>query len=146
MTILKCKKGFILRKSYRRKSYTRKNGTKVKSKYIKAKCIKSRGAPGKTSNKFKTKGIPPLKKGELTKYGYHNVKSLGVRKRRRALTSAIKEYGASKVLRKLGVLRTYHKRTFPSLSSKYYDNMKWTRKKFNNQFKGDWTKSALYKA
>ena len=137
MTTIICKKGYITRRGY-----TRKNGTKVK-----AMCVKGNGRK-RRSRRFKrskVKRIPPLKKGELTKHGYYNVKKLGVRVRRKSLTSAVKEYGASKVLRKIGVLRTYHKRKAPSLSKKYYNNMKWTRKKFNDQFKGDWRKSALYK-
>ena len=132
MTTLICKKRYITRRAY-----TKKNGTKVK-----AMCVKGNG---KKRRSRRSKGIPPLKKGELTKHGYHNVKKLGVRVRRKALTSAVKEYGASKVLKKIGVLRTYHKNKAPNLSKRYYDNMKWTRKKFNNQFKGDWRKSAFYK-
>ena len=50
-----------------------------------------------------------------------------------------------KILKKLGVLRTYHKNKSPNLSVKYYDNMKWTRKKFHDQFKGDWTKVHFIK-
>lgn len=130
-----CKKGFTLRRGY-----TRKNGTKVKATCVKMRS-KAKASKAKVSKAIR---IPPLKKGELTKHGYHNVKNLGVRVRRKALTSAVKEYGALKVLRKLGVLRTYHKRKAPSLAKKYYNNMKWSRKKFNNQFKGDWRKSSLY--
>ena len=146
MTTLICKKGYITRRAY-----TRKNGTKVKAMCVKGNGKKKRSrrsrmrSKAKAKKASKAKGIPPLKKGELTKHGYHNVKKLGVRVRRKALTSAVKEYGASKVLKKLGVLRTYHKRKAPSLAKKYYNNMKWSRKKFNNQFKGDWRKSALYK-
>ena len=146
MTTLICKKGYITRRAY-----TRKNGTKVKAMCVKGNGKKKRSRKSRMRSKdkakkaSKAKGIPPLKKGELTKYGYHNVKKLGVRVRRKALTSAVKEYGASKVLKKLGVLRTYHKNKSPNLSIRYYDNMKWTRKKFNDQFKGDWTKSSFYK-
>lgn len=142
MTTLICKKGYITRRAY-----TKKNGTKVKAMCVKGngKKRRSKKAKARAKSKAKAKGIPPLKKGELTKHGYHNVKKLGVRVRRKALTSAVKEYGASKVLRKIGVLRTYHKNKAPSLANRYYDNMKWTRKKFNNQFKGDWRKSAFYK-
>ena len=146
MTTLICKKGYITRRAY-----TRKNGTKVKAMCVKGNGKKKRSRKSRMRSKAKAKkaskakGIPPLKKGELTKHGYHNVKKLGVRVRRKALTSAVKEYGASKVLKKIGVLRTYHKNKAPNLSKKYYDNMKWTRKKFNNQFKGDWRKSSLYK-
>ena len=140
MTTLKCKKGFITRRSY-----TKKNGTKVKAMCVKGNGKKRRSKGKKYRLRAKANRIPPLKKGELTKHGYHNVKKLGVRVRRKALTSAVKEYGAPKILKKLGVLRTYHKNKSPNLSVKYYDNMKWTRKKFHDQFKGDWTKSSFYK-
>ena len=146
---MKCKKGYILRKGYTRKAYTRKNNTKVKSKYIKPNCIKSRGLPGKTTDKFidkdgTVKGIGKLKKGELGKHGYHKVKTLGVRKRRKALDSAIKEYSPHKILRKLGALRTYQKNTSPENSRIFQDNMIWLRKKYDKDFKGSWESSALY--
>ena len=89
--------------------------------------------------------IPISKKHELGKYGYKNVKSLGVRKRRQALTKAVKKYKAKKVLSKLGAIRTLNKNKDKDLSLKYLNNMVWLRKKFDKDFKGSYKKSALYK-
>lgn len=110
---------------------------KSKTKFKKMKSKKQK------LNSFKR--IPRLKKGELTKYGYKNIKSTGTKKRRKSLSKAVNEYGALKLLKKLGVLRLYHKNSSPALSKKYYDNQKWIRKKYNNQFKSSWKNSALFK-
>ena len=107
MTTLICKKGYITRRAY-----TRKNGTKVKAMCVKGNGKKKRSRKSRMRSKkatkakakkaSKAKGIPPLKKGELTKHGYHNVKKSRCQGlEEKALTSAVKEYGASKVLEKV---------------------------------------------
>lgn len=137
----------IVRNGYYRKSFIKKNGTRVKSRKVKAGCIKSRGLPGKTSLKYKgtKKGIGKLKSGELGKHGYYSIKTLNKKKRHTALNSAISEYGASMILKKLNALRVYQKNTSPKISSLFYQDMRWIRKKYDNQFKGSWKTSALYK-
>ena len=144
---LRCKNGLIPRNAYVRKPYTRKNGTKVDRKYISAKCIKSRGLPGKTSDRYtgKNKGIGKLKKGELGKHGYANVKNLSLNKRQEALNSAVKEYSAPKILKKLGAIKTYQKNKDPQFSSLLQSNMKWVRKTYDEQFKSSWKDSNLFK-
>jgi len=147
---VKCPKGTVLKKGFTKKAYTRKNGTKVAKQTIKPKCVKYKRL-AKTLNLQKKKIgkviIPPLsKKHLLGKHGYKNTKTLGVRKRHKALDSAIKEYSARKVLSKIGVLKTLHKNKDPSLSEKYRDNMVWLRKKYDNEFKGNYKDSALYKS
>ena len=89
--------------------------------------------------------ILSLKKGALKKYGYKDIKTLGVRKRRQSLAKAINDYGAKKVFRKLGVVKTLHKNKNVELSKKYFNNMVWLRKKFDKEFKGSYKKSALFK-
>lgn len=131
----KCSHGYIKRVSY----ITKKN------KYVHEACIKSRGLPGKTSLKYKGKtGIGPLVKGELGKFGYHNLKTLSKTKRHTSLRKAIKELGAPKILRKLGAIRTYLKYTNPKISSKFYEDQKWVRKTYDKNFKGDYQKSKLF--
>lgn len=144
---LKCPDGYIVRNAYIREAYTRTNGTKVARKLVPAKCIKSQGLPGKTSDRYKgkNKGIGPLQKGELSKHGYVKVKTMPVRKRRKALNSAIEEYGAMKVLKKIGAVKTYQKNKSPESSRIYMDNMRWLRKKYDNQFKSSWKDSNLFK-
>ena len=86
-----------------------------------------------------------LKKGELGKHGYKDIKTLSVKKRHVALDKAIKEYGAQKVLKKLGLIKTYQKNKNPKVSNLLMDNMKWSRKKYNSDFKSSWGNSALFK-
>ena len=163
---LKCKSGETLRKAY-----TRKNGTKVrqqcikkrtlaKKKPVKKKSVKpvkkksvkpSKKKPvkpvkKKSSKPVKNNLIPVLKRGNLTKHGYTNVKSLGVRKRRKALTKAITEYGAKTVLSKLGAIKTLHKNKNSELSRHYLNNQVWLRKKFDKEFKSSYKNSTLYKS
>ncbi len=86
-----------------------------------------------------------LKKGELGKHGYKDIKTLKVRKRRKSLNNAITEYGAPKILKKVGLLKTFQKNKSPEVSKLLMDNMKWMRKKYDAQFKSSWKNSLLYK-
>lgn len=138
--VKKCPKGFIIRDSYIR-------NLKGKKTKVLAKCIKSQGLPGKTSDRYKgaNKGIGKLTKGELSKYGYTKIKTLNKTKRHKYLDSAIKEYGSSKILKKLGAVKTYQKNKSPEVSRILYDNMRWVRKKYDTDFKSSWKDSNLYK-
>jgi hypothetical protein len=144
---MKCPKGMIIRNGYHTRSYTRKNGTRVKSKKIKSKCIKSRGLPGKTSLRYRgsKKGIGKLKSGELGKHGYHSIKNMGQSSRHIALKRAINDYGVKKILKKLNAIRVYQKNTSPKISKLFYEDMRWIRKKYDDEFKGQWKSSALFK-
>ena len=153
----KCPEGFIKRASYYR---TSSNKTKTKSKkkkdsqntrkrtYVHEACIKSRGLPGKTSLQYgrdgKPAGIGPLKKGELGKYGYHHLDKISKTERKQSLKLAVAEMGAPRVVRKLGAIRTYLKNTSPQVSAKFYEDQKWVRKTFDDEFKGDYKQSALF--
>lgn len=141
-----CPKGYIIRNSYVRNPFVKKSGKQVAMKVVSAKCIKSQGLPGKTSNRFKgpNKGIGPLKKGELSKHGYTNIKDMGIRKRHKALNSAVKEYGSPKILKKLGAIKTYQKNKSPGVSELLYSNMKWLRKKYDGDFKSSWKDSSMF--
>ena len=120
---LKCPSGMIVRDGYTRKGFTKKNGTRISTIKVPSTCIKSRGLPGKTRDRFKDgKGIGPLKKGELGKHGYHKVKELGIRKRRKALRGAVEEFTALTIFKKLGAIRTYSKNTNPEVSRIYLDD------------------------
>ena len=108
----KCPEGFIKRVSY----------TTKKKTYVHEACIKSRGLPGKTGLRYggkgQPKGIGPLKKGELGKYGYHHLDKLSKTERKLSLKMAVKDMGAPRVVRKLGAIRTYLKNTSPRISNK----------------------------
>tara|TARA_B110001469_G_scaffold73455_1_gene69666 strand:+ start:2859 stop:3311 length:453 start_codon:yes stop_codon:yes gene_type:complete len=140
-----CSKGEIVRKSYYRTGKESKRTT-----YVHESCIKSRGLQGKTSLKYirnngTINGIGLLKKGELGKYGYHNIIHLTKKDRHLMLTEAVKEYGAPKLVRKLGALRTYLKNTAPRASKFFYEDQRWIRVKYSQEFKGHLNKSKLYK-
>ena len=137
----KCPKKFIVRDGYTRKS--RQTGRKT---YVQEACIKSRGLPGKTSLRYgeNNPGIGRIKKGELGKHGYHSVRTLSEEHRHRALRGAVKEYGAPRIVRKLGAIRTYLKNTSAKASSVFYKDQKWVRKTYSNSFKGDLKQSKLY--
>ena len=146
-----CKTGEVIREGYYRKPYTKKNGSRVKGIWIKPTCIKDQGLPGRgyplrapKSKKLQKpgKGIGPLKKGVLGKHGYAT--KLSASERRTALDSAVGEYGAHRVLRRLNAIKTLSKRTNPKVSKKYFQDMKWVRKTFDGQFKSSWKESALF--
>ena len=156
----KCPEGFIKRASYYRTSANKtkskkKNNLETKNNprsrtrtYVHEACIKSRGLPGKTSLRYgrdgKPAGIGPLKKGELGKYGYHHLGKISKTERKQSLRLAVVEMGAPRVVRKLGAIRTYLKNTSPKVSAKFYEDQKWVRKTFDNEFKGDYKQSALF--
>ena len=157
MPRLKCRTDQSLRKGY-----IRKNGTKVKQQCVKkrspkkvkkqslkkVKNIRTNNVKNKVKKSIIKKFKPiilSLKKGDLQKYGYKDIKTLGIRKRRQSLAKAINDYGAKKVFRKLGVIRTLHKNKNKDLSNKYSNNMVWLRKKFDKDFKGSYKHSTLFK-
>ena len=135
---LKCKKGFVVRKGF-----TKKNGTKVRATCIKKKI--SLRKKEKNHLKLKRVIIPISKNHELSKYGYKNIKELGVRKRHKSLSNSVNEYGAKKVLSKLGAIKTLHKNKAPKLSEKIHNNQLWLRKKFDKDFKSSYKNSTLFK-
>jgi len=102
-----------------RKSYTRK-GKRVAGR--------DDGAPGKGF--AKGNGIGPLRKGELTKFGYENVVKLSETERHTALTKAVAEYGSLGVWRKLNAVSVYTRRIAPASSKVFKADMDWIRAKF----------------
>lgn len=97
-----------------------------------------------TNNRFKEKGIGKLKAGQLGKHGYHAIKTMKAPRRHVALRSAIAEYGAKMILRKLNAIRVYQKNSNPRVSKLFYNDMRWVRKTYDREFKGSWKSSALY--
>jgi hypothetical protein len=106
----KCPRGMI-----RRKAYTRKNGTRVKSS-----CIKDMGKPGKGPKLF------TLKKGGLSKYGYH-VRDSYV-KRHTSLKKALKHMSYATLVRKINALSILFKNTQPGLAKHAKSDVKWLQK------------------
>jgi len=66
-----------------------------------------------------------LKKGELGKHGYKDVKLLTVAQRRAALRSAAAEFGWSTVQKKLNVLYVYNKYRHPETAALFWADAAW---------------------
>lgn len=133
----KCPKGYILRAPYKRgfaastkaKGFkvTRGNKTyiahpKAKSTIVQASCIKNLGLPGKGVS---GQSIAPLRKGELTKYGYTVQASR--EDRHNSLAKAIQEFGALGVFRKLDAVAKLTKRTAPEASYVFAKDRDWVK-------------------
>ena len=67
-------------------------------------------------------------KGDLTKYGYKNVRKLSRKKRRESLDKAVKQYGRVTVIRKLGAIRALHYNKDRPLSNKFYSDLKYVQR------------------
>lgn len=135
-----CPPGMIERKEYARKYSTAvlQKGFTRKSKFGKthvikpskqslsrvgSKCVKDIGLPGKDN-----KSIGPLKKGELTKYGYSMKED--EQKRHSALKKAVDEYGAIGVYRKLDTVSKLTFRSIPQASKIYEKDKNWIKEKY----------------
>ena len=67
-------------------------------------------------------------KGDLTKYGYKNVRKLSRKKRRESLDKAVNQYGRVTVMRKLGAIRALHYNKDRQLSNKFYSDLKYVQR------------------
>jgi hypothetical protein len=117
-----CPSGFIMRKPYMR--YTQKG----KHVLVPAACIRDVGAAGKGLQGGP--GIGPLRKGNLSKYGYSGVMAMSQEARRIALRKAVNTYGSLTVWRKLNALHVYTRRTSPKTSQVVKQDMDWVRTTF----------------
>jgi hypothetical protein len=121
-TLKKCPRGYILRNAYVR--YTKRGNHTL----VPQSCIKDVGAPGK--GPATGPGIGPLRKGELAIFGYMNVTSLSTADRHSALKKAVKEYGSLTVWRKLNAIHIYTRRTSPTSSKIFKEDMNWIKSTF----------------
>ena len=78
----------------------------------------------------RTDTIGPLRKGELTKYGYAHVTKLSSAERHIALRKAINEYGSLTTWRKLNAVAVYTRYTAPQSSAVFKQDMDWIRKTY----------------
>lgn len=138
-----CPPGMISRKAYIRKYSTavRKQGFTVRRRstgrvyrvypkatgmYVESRCVKDLGLPGKGPREGK--GVGPLRKGELKRYGYSFRRSEA--QRHAALQEAIKHYGALGVYRKLDAVAKLTMRTIPSAARTFGQDRNWVRAHF----------------
>jgi hypothetical protein len=134
-----CPPGMIERKAYTRKfsnnikqrGYTvrKSSGTvyvvhpKVQGSTVKPTCVKD-----KARGTVQKKRIGPLRKGELSKFGYSFRTSSD--KRHKALRQAIDEFGALGVHRKLDAVAKLSKTTLPEASRIFESDRDWIDSKF----------------
>lgn len=74
-----------------------------------------------------------MRKGELTKYGYHAKNS--ARGRRSALGKALKRYPAMSVMRKLNALYVLSKNKAPSRARAFKADSNWVRRQIKAKSK-----------
>lgn len=120
-----CPKGYKPRRAYVRS--TRK-GARI---HVPEHCIKDRRIPGKGFTG--SRGIGPLRKGELSKYGYQHVNLLTKNQRHEALRKAVQEFGSLSVWRKLNAVAVYTKHTSPSTSRIFKEDMNWITTEFGRK-------------
>jgi hypothetical protein len=134
-----CPPGKVLRRAYvrqfssniKRKGYTKRTKSgrmitvkpKAKSVVVPAACIEDKGLVGKLAPGVK--GIGPLRPGELKKHGY--VYSDSQDRRRAALMSAVQEYSALGVYRKLDAVAKLTVRSRPEAAKVFAEDRNWIR-------------------
>lgn len=142
-TTLKCPQGYIARAPYvrRYKTAVRKLGYTVKkasgttyrvkpkseSFYVPATCIKDRGEEGKGAPSGKA--IGPLRKGELTKFGYST--RLPAEQRQEALKKAVANLGVLTVFRKLDAVAKLGVKVAPEAAEIFRKDRDWVRKTYS---------------
>jgi hypothetical protein len=135
-----CPPGYVARASYARryKTAVRQRGYTVKKAsgttykvypknetlFVPASCIKDTGKPGKGVEK----PIGPLRKGEMTKFGYSVKKS--VEERHAALRLAVDELGALGTYRKLDAVAKLGVRVSPDAARIFSADRDWVAKTF----------------
>jgi hypothetical protein len=139
---IKCPKGYIARHSYARryKTSVRQRGYTVKKAsgttykvypknetlYVPAACVKDLGKPGKGVPEGQ--GIGPLRKGEMTKFGYSSKKP--EEERHEALKKAVAELGPLSTYRKLDAVAKLGVRVAPDASRIFAKDRDWVERKF----------------
>lgn len=123
----KCELGTI-----RRKAYDAERSATHKKYHVKSTCIEDVGKPGKTPA---AQRITVNEEDDLGKYGYSDIKDIGLEKRRAALKKAItiimkeKKMGeheaAVKVMRRLNLLFVLNKNTNKTLSQTLERDRNW---------------------
>ena len=106
------------------------SGGGLSKRLTKKKTLKKNTFKKNTFKKSVSQNNLKLKKGQLIKHGYVNVKKLTLAERKKAIDKAVKEYGRLTVIRKLNILRTLHKNKNPKLSKKHGVDMKYVQTKY----------------
>ena len=119
-----CPSGTILRNPYVRERKGRRT-------LVAASCIRNVGNPGKglvtPEGQLLGPGIGPLRKGDLSRFGYDHVTDISEGRRHLALASAVRAYGSLTVWRKLNALYVYTRNTAPGSSATFKADRDWIK-------------------
>jgi len=96
---------------------------------VAANCIKNVGNPGKGLSSG-APGIGPLRKGDLSRFGYDHITNMTTDARRTALAAAVKAYGSLTLWRKLNALYVYTRNTSPASSAIFKADRDWIREHY----------------
>jgi len=132
MPVPKCEKDEILRKAY--------DATRGRTTYhVKATCIKDEGKPGKTPKSQRIAATLD-DEGDLSPYGYHNIRSLNAEQRHTSLRKAItgiakdkkldKHDAAVKVMRRLNLLMVLNRNTNTTLAQLLERDRNWVGREY----------------
>lgn len=126
--VRRCRPGTIRRNPYVRIRDDRRT-------FIPASCITNVGNPGKGLINGKpigpkNPGIGPLRKGNLSVFGYKNVRTLSEEQRHMALDAAVTKYGSLSIWRKLNALFVYTRNTAPDSSVLFRADRDWVKARF----------------
>jgi hypothetical protein len=139
---IRCPKGYVLRAAYARRYTTaiREQGYTVKKAsgttykvypknetlYVPAACVRDLGKPGKGVPEGM--GIAPLRKGEMTKFGYTSKGTEA--ERHEALKKAVGALGVLSTYRKLDAVAKLSFRVAPDASRIFAKDRDWVAKTF----------------
>jgi hypothetical protein len=102
---------------------------KTKRVYVKSRCIRDRGAPGKGVKPGSRSIVEqPLRKGELTRFGYHT--SYPKQVRRNALSKAASHYGPLSLYRKLNAVAKLSAKQAPGAADIFARDREWVRRTY----------------
>lgn len=117
----------VLQEGFRKKTRSGRTITvkphKRRLTFVESRCVKDTGLPGKGEEK-----IGPLRKGELSKYGY--TLKISQTQRRKALKKAIDEFGALGVYRKLDAVAKLTSRSIPEASREFAKDRDWVNETY----------------
>jgi hypothetical protein len=123
---VRCPRGSIRRSAYTKKAYVKKSGIRVKKSIVPARCIKSRGSGRRN------RVITNLQKGQLSQFGYKNVKSMKTEKRHKSLEKAIRKQGYLPIIKKLNAVYVLSKNTDKLSAGVFKKDQQWVSKKYKS--------------
>jgi hypothetical protein len=118
-----CASGEIVKEGYHKKASSKSKNQK--KTWVAPTCIEAKGSSKKTGSKGKK--LFRLEKGTLSQFGYHDVKKLSQKERRKALSRAITEMKPLSVRRKLIAVSTLQKNTDKKMSKIFKDDAEWIK-------------------